>query len=46
MPSINFSVTFPKELLDDLDNERGMMPRATYLQMITRAKLKKHKTKK
>jgi len=41
MVSINFSVTFPEDLLDALDKSRGKMPRATYLQTITEDKLVK-----
>lgn len=39
--SVNFSVTFPKKLLEELDKKRGKMPRATYLQIITEKSLKK-----
>lgn len=41
MVSINFSVTFPKELLDAVEKARGKMPRATYLQILTEDKLVK-----
>lgn len=40
-PSVNFSVTFPEDLLIALDKERGKMPRATYLQTIAEDKLVK-----
>lgn len=40
MVSVNFSITFPKDLLDRLDKKRGKMPRATYLQFITEKYLK------
>lgn len=39
--SVNFSVTFPRSLLDKLDKARGKMPRATYLQVIAEKSLKK-----
>lgn len=39
--SVNFSVTFPEDLLDALDKTRGKMPRATYLQTIAEDKLVK-----
>lgn len=39
MASINFSVTFPEDLLLALDKQRGKMPRATYLQTIAEDKL-------
>ena len=41
MVSINFSVTFPVDLLSAVDRVRGKMPRATYLQSITEEKLVK-----
>lgn len=40
-PSVNFSVTFPEDLLVALDKTRGKMPRATYLQTIAEEKLVK-----
>lgn len=41
MVSVNFSVTFPEELLLAVEKARGKMPRATYLQSITEDKLVK-----
>jgi hypothetical protein len=41
MVSVNFSVTFPTDLLKALETARGKMPRATYLQTITEEKLVK-----
>ena len=38
MGSINFSVTFPEDLLKVLEIARGKMPRATYLQAIAEEK--------
>lgn len=40
-PSVNFSVTFPEDLLIALDKQRGKMPRATYLQVIAEETLTK-----
>ena len=40
-PSVNFSVTFPEDLLKALEIARGKMPRATYLQSIAEEKLVK-----
>lgn len=39
MVSVNFSVTFPEDLLLATDKARGKMPRATYLQTIAEEKL-------
>lgn len=41
MASTNFSITFPEELLLAVDKQRGKMPRATYLAILTEEKLVK-----
>jgi len=41
MVSVNFSVTFPEDLLLAVDKHRGKMPRATYLQIVTETNLLK-----
>ena len=40
MASENFGVTFPKKLLDRLDQIRGDVPRSVFLQRLVEEKLK------